>query len=99
MAVSGLENKPKMEIGIQKFPHASYFPWRTPEEIPLKFNNKLCVFLLLFYFTYARMARMFIKNKMQLKWEKYLCVDFSMSAGPFKQTKVVNGASSRCLSL
>ncbi len=31
----------KMEKGIQKLHPTSFFDWRTPEEIPLKFNNKL----------------------------------------------------------
>jgi hypothetical protein len=44
-----------------------------------------------FIFTLARMARMFIKNKMQYKWEKYLCSHFSMLASPFKQTRVGGG--------
>jgi hypothetical protein len=34
------------------------------------------------------MARMFIKNKMQ---KKYLCVHFSMLAGPFKLAGVEGG--------
>ncbi len=58
-----------MEKGIQKLPPTSYFALRTPEENPLKFNNKLCgyIYFILFYFifTCGRMARMFIKNKMQ----------------------------------
>ncbi len=27
---------------FKKHNPTSYFAWRTPEEIPLKFNNKLC---------------------------------------------------------
>ena len=37
------------------------------------------------------MAIMFIKNKMQLKWEKYLCAHFSMLEDPFKQTGAGGG--------
>ncbi len=52
-----------------KAPPPSYFAWRTPEEIPVKFNNKLCgslfLLLLLFLLFLARMASLFIKNKMQ----------------------------------
>ncbi len=47
--------------------------------------------LFYFIFTYLRVAKMFIKNKKQLKWEKYVCVNFSMLAGPFNQTRVGGG--------
>jgi hypothetical protein len=53
-----------------------------------------------FIFTQARNTKEFIKNNMQLKWEKYLRVHFSILAGPFKRTRVGGGggASSRSLS-
>ncbi len=35
---------------------------------------------------------MFIKNKMQFKWEKKLCAHFSMLAGHFKLTAVRGGS-------
>jgi hypothetical protein len=53
-----------MKKVLQKLPPPSYFACRTTEEIPLKINNKLCGNFL-FIFTLAKMARMFIKNKVQ----------------------------------
>jgi hypothetical protein len=54
----------KNEKGIQKLPPPpSYFARRTTEEIPLKFDNKLCG-KFYFIFTKERMAGKFINNKM-----------------------------------
>jgi hypothetical protein len=68
MADHGFENNQKWKKVYKSSLLPAILPEGPPEEIPLKFNNKLCgKFFLIFYFvsTSARMARMFIKNKMQ----------------------------------
>ncbi len=77
-----------MEKGTQKLPPPSYFAWRAPEEIPLKFiTSYVVIYLILHKKEWLECLSKIRCNKN----EKNIVI-----AGPFKQTMLgLKGASSR----
>jgi hypothetical protein len=64
-----------------KAPPPCYFEWRAPEEIPIKFNNKLCgkFFLdfILFYFYINKIGYNVYKKWDAIKMRKNIYVRIS----------------------